>query len=82
MELLTSKYEFFLKVPRKRSIDQFGWFHHGLKNLIEGRDDRTDTVLFISPLRSFLKIIMVGESLLKGYNQFVQHPHQMNEFEI
>jgi len=39
-------------VPRKRSIDQFGWFHHGLKNLIE------------------------------GYNQFVQHPHQMSEFEI
>jgi len=31
-------------VPRKRSMDQFGWFHHGLKNLIEGRDKRTDTV--------------------------------------
>ena len=43
------------KVPRKRSMDQFGWFHHGLKNLIEGTDDRTVTILFISTLRRFFK---------------------------
>ena len=33
--------DFCLKVPRKRSVEsKFGWFHHGLKNLIEGRDER------------------------------------------